>query len=84
MAKTLQEAQKELDKEFQQVRKHLGDVRAALDLVEKAGPEDNLYDMLGAVEDAVHKARTGGIMGSGAKGHRDALKDLRELQNPKV
>ena len=84
MAKTLKEAQEELDNEFRQVRKHLGDVREALDKVEKAGPEDNLYEMLGDVEDAVSKARKGGVFGSGAKGHRDALKELRELQNPKL
>lgn len=84
MAKTLKDAQAELDKEFHQVRKHLGDIREAFDRVEKAGPEDDLYDMLDELEDAVSKARKGGILGSGAKAHRDALKELRELQNPKL
>ncbi len=40
--------------------------------------------MLDELEDAVSKARKGGILGSGAKAHRDALKELRELQNPKL
>jgi len=77
----LEDARKRLDDEYGQVRRHLDKVHEALDRVEKAGPEDDLYDLLGDLEDAVKEVRTGGMVGSGAKGHRRALDDYRTLKS---
>ncbi len=76
----LEEARKRLDDEYGQVRRHLDTIHEALDKVETAGPEDDLYDLLGDLEDAVKEVRTGGVVGSGAKGHRRALDDYRNLK----
>ena len=70
----LAEAREELEKEYAQVREHLGEIEQAVQAVMKAGPEDDLSKMLETLEDRVHKARTGGIFGSGASGHASALK----------
>lgn len=77
-----QAARKELDKEFGQVRESLGDVRVAFDPVLAAGPEDDLYGLLEKLEDAVKEARTGGVIGSRANGHRRARKQYLEAKNP--
>ena len=71
----LAEAREELEKEYAQVREHLGEIEQAMQAIMKAGPEDDLSTMLETLEDRVHKARTGGVFGSGAKGHASALKD---------
>jgi hypothetical protein len=68
----LDNARKELDNEFEQVRKNLDVLRRELDRISAAGPEDDITDMLKDYEDQVKKVRTGGLIGSGAKGHRDA------------
>ena len=78
MADALEDARRKLDDEYGQVRRHLQKVHAALDRVDAAGPEDDLYALLKDLEDAVKEVRTGGIVGSGAKGHRKALEDYRE------
>ena len=78
MADALEDARRKLDDEYGQVRRHLTKVHAALDRVDAAGPEDDLYALLKDLEDAVKEVRTGGIVGSGAKGHRKALEDYRE------
>jgi hypothetical protein len=78
VADALEDARRKLDDEFGQVRRHLQKVHAALDRVDAAGPEDDLYALLKDLEDAVKEVRTGGIVGSGAKGHRKALEDYRE------
>jgi hypothetical protein len=83
MAKSLEEARKKLDDEYGQVRRHLDDIHKALDKVEKAGPEDNLHDLLDDLEKTVKEARDGGIVGSGANGHRRALKEYLELKDGK-
>ena len=80
MAQTLDEARKKLDDEYGQVRRHLQKVHEALDKVEKAGPEDDLHGLLADLEDAVKEARDGGVVGSGANGHRRALKEYLELK----
>ena len=81
MAETdLDKARRRLDKEFQDVRRYLDDVRNAFADVERAGPEDDLYDLLGKLEKAVHEAQTGGFIGSGAHGHRRALQEYRKLK----
>ena len=81
MGQGLEEARRRLDDEYGQVRRHLGAIHEALDKVESAGPEDDLYDLLGDLEDAVKEVRTGGVVGSGAKGHRRALDDYRNLKS---
>ncbi len=81
MGQGLDEARKRLDDEYGQVRRHLDKIHEALDKVEAAGPEDDLYDLLGNLEDAVKEVRTGGMVGSGAKGHRRALDEYRNLES---
>lgn len=77
MAEGLEEARRKLDDEYGQVRRHLDKVHAALDRVDAAGPEDDLYDLLKDLEDVVKEVRNGGLVGSGAKGHKRALDDYR-------
>jgi hypothetical protein len=83
MAKSLDEARKKLDDEYGQVRRHLEKIHASLDKLEKAGPEDNLHDLLKDLEKTVKEARDGGIVGSGANGHRRALEEYQELKQGK-
>ena len=49
-----------------------------MDAVEKAGPEDDISGLLEQLEERVHEVRTGGVVGSGAHGHRRALEKYRE------
>jgi hypothetical protein len=81
MAKTLEEARKRLDDEFGQVRRKLSKIRAALDKVEAAGPEDDLHDLLKDLESVVKEVRDGGVVGSGANGHRRALKEYLDIKH---
>jgi len=83
MAKTLDEARKKLDDEYGQVRRHLQKIHDSLDKVEKAGPEDDLHGLLADLEKTVKEVRDGGLVGSGANGHRRALKKYRELKDGK-
>ena len=76
----LENARKELDQEFTQVRKNLDEIRAQLDRVSAAGPEDDVYTLLDDLEDTVKKVRTGGLVGSGAKGHREAREKYFEMR----
>jgi uncharacterized coiled-coil DUF342 family protein len=76
----LTKAREELDKEFQQFREHLTKIHAALDHVEKAGPMDDVEQLLEDLEDTVKKVRTGGVFGAGAKGHTKARKHFLEIQ----
>jgi len=78
--KDLQDARKDLDKEFEQFRKHLDKIRMKLDYISAAGPEDDLYKMLDDLEDEVKHARTGGMLGAGAKGHRKAREKYMEVR----
>ena len=71
---------KEMDDEFAQFREHLGKILEAVDEVNQAGPEDDLSARLETLEDVVHKVRTGGILGSGAKGHREAREKWLEAK----
>ena len=77
----LAEARKRLDDEFGQVRRHLDKIREALDRVEAAGPEDDLHGLLADLEATVKEVRDGGVVGSGANGHRRALKEYLEIKN---
>jgi hypothetical protein len=83
VATTLEEARKRLDDEYGQVRRHLAKIHEALDRLEKAGPEDELHDLLKDLEKTVKEARDGGIVGSGANGHRRALEEYRKLKDGK-
>ena len=78
MAEGLEEARRKLDDEYGQVRRHLDKIHAAVDRVDAAGPEDDLYDRLKDLEDVVKEVRNGGVVGSGAKGHKRALENYRE------
>lgn len=80
-AQELAKARKKLEGEFAEVRKSLGDVHIAYEAVTQAGPEDNLHDLLKALEKAAKEARDGGIIGSGANDHRRALKKYIELRD---
>jgi hypothetical protein len=73
-------ARDEVDEQFRDVTKHLADVWLKIDAVKAAGPTDNLHDLLEDLEKTVHKVRTGGMIGSGAKGHRKALEKWHKLQ----
>ena len=81
MAESLEDARKELDKEFIQVRENLKKIHEELDRVEAAGPEDDVSALLEKLEDTVKKVRTGGLIGSGSKGHREAREKYLELKN---
>ena len=78
MAEGLEEARRKLDDEYGQVRRHLDRIHAALDRVDAAGPEDDLSELLKDLEGVVKEVRTGGVVGSGAKGHRRALENYRQ------
>jgi hypothetical protein len=80
MSDNLEQARRKLDDEYGQVRRHVDKIHRALDRVDAAGPEDDLYELLKDLEDAVKEVRTGGLVGSGAKGHRKALEQYRELK----
>lgn len=81
MGQSLDEARRRLDDEFGQVRRRLDKIHKALDKVEEAGPEDDLHDLLEKLEHEVKEVRTGGMVGSGANGHRRALEDYRKLKS---
>ena len=83
MAKSLEEARKKLDDEYGQFRRKLENIHEKLDKLEAAGPEDDIHDLLEDLEKAVKEARDGGLVGSGANGHRRALKEYQELKEGK-
>ena len=80
MAMDINEARKKLDDEYGQVRRKLDKIQDALDDVTKAGPEDDISALLEQLEDVVKEVRTGGVVGSGAHGHRRALADYNEAR----
>ena len=79
MADDVEDARRELDKEFASYRKDLQKVHEALQKVEGAGPLDDVSKLLEDLEDTVKKVRTGGIIGGGAKGHRKAREHYLKL-----
>jgi hypothetical protein len=78
---SLEEARRQLDDEFGQVRRKLDKIHEALDKVDAAGPEDDLHGLLADLESTVKEVRDGGAVGSGANGHRRALKTYLELKD---
>ena len=81
MSAELQKAEDKVNKEYKKVAQSIADIHVAFHAVKDAGPMDDLYGMLDELEDRVKKARTGGLTGSGAKGHRKALADYYGLLN---
>lgn len=75
----LDKARDEMEQEYRQFREHLGQILEAVDRVQRASVTDDVYGTLEHLEDVVHKARTGGVLGSGAKGHRSAREDWLKL-----
>jgi len=75
---TLEEARRKLDDEYGQLRRHLDRIHKAIDRVDAAGPEDEVYELLKDLEDVVKEVRTGGVVGTGARGHRRALENYRD------
>lgn len=73
------EALDKVNKEFTKVSEAIAEIHVAFHAVKDAGPTDDLYGLLDELEDTVKKARKGGLMGSGAKGHRKALEEYNEL-----
>ncbi len=81
MDDSLEEARRKLDDEYGQIRRHLDRIHKAMDRVDAAGPEDEIYELLKDLEDVVKEVRNGGVVGSGAKGHRRALENYRGRKN---
>ena len=80
MSNDKEEARKELDQEFNQFRENLGKIYEKLERVSQAGPTDDISALLKELEDTVGKVRTGGLIGSGAKGHREAREAYLKLE----
>jgi hypothetical protein len=79
MSTPLEDARKELETEYNQFRaKGLGRIHEAFDRVVGARSTDDVYGILKNLEDVVHDVRTGGAIGSGAKGHREAREEWVE------
>ena len=78
---SLEESRRKLDDEYGQVRRKLDRIHEALDRVDAAGPEDDISGLLEDLEKVVAEVRTGGVVGSGAHGHRRALEDYKELKD---
>ena len=75
MAKSPAEAREELEKEFRQFREGLGSIHVALGDLDQAGATDDVYGLLDKLENIINDVRTGGVLGSGAKGHREARQE---------
>lgn len=84
MSDDVEKARKKVQKEFESVRKNLGNIHMAFDAIRTAGPEDDIYELLGTLEKATKEARTGGLVGSGAKSHHKALNNYRALRDAPV
>ena len=80
MSNDIEAARQELDQEFNQFRENLGKIYEKLERVSQAGPADDISALLKDLEDTVGKVRTGGLVGSGAKGHREAREAWLKLQ----
>lgn len=82
MSEQLQQAQDKVHEEFKKVSESVAEIHVAFHALKDAGPMDDLYGLLDDLEGTVKKARKGGLIGSGAKGHRKALEEYNELLNP--
>jgi hypothetical protein len=75
----LEAAREEMQSEFDQFRKQFGKVLEAVQSVGDAGPDEDIHGLLKHLQDVVEDVRDGGIVGSGAKGHRAAREKYRKL-----
>jgi hypothetical protein len=78
---SLEKARAEVQKEFEQFREQFGRVLEAVQRVSDAGPFDDVHGLLERLEDTTRDVRTGGVLGSGAKGHREALEKLEKRED---
>jgi hypothetical protein len=76
----LDKAREEVTEEYEEFRRQYGRVLEAVQRVSDAGPLDDIHGLLHRLEETVHDVRTGGAIGSGAKGHREALEKLHKLE----
>ena len=76
------QAHHKLEKEYKDVMGSLGDLYVAVEAVKSAGLGDDIAGLLETVQSEAKKARTGGVIGSGAKSHAKALKEYREMTTP--
>jgi hypothetical protein len=81
MARSVEELHEKLMDEYGQVRRKFDQIHTAFDRVITAGPEDDVHDRLLHLEKVVKEVRDGGVVGSGANGHRRALKEYQEAVN---
>jgi hypothetical protein len=80
MAKdSLEDARKEVEQEYRQFREQFGKVLEAAQQVSNADAFADIHGLMEKLEDIVKKVRTGGLVGSGAKGHREALEHYTKL-----
>jgi len=79
MATVWEESREKLESEFAEIAERIPELHEAVDKVIAASPTDDIYAYLEELEDVVKDIRTGGLIGSGAKGHRKALARFREL-----
>ncbi|MDH3498813.1 MAG: hypothetical protein OEM97_01705 [Acidimicrobiia bacterium] len=77
-------AREKVEKEFGDIQKNLTAVRSVLHDLTSAGPFDDVYELLDRLESTAKKVRKGGAFGSGAKGHRKALEEYRQLTEQPV
>lgn len=75
----LQDAHDEMRKEYEQFRKEYGKILEAVQRVSDADVQDDIHGLLKRLEEVVEEVRTGGLMGSGAKGHREAREKFLKL-----
>jgi hypothetical protein len=75
----VESAREEMQSEFEQFRKQFGKVLEAVQSVGDAGPDDDIHGLLKRLEETVEEVRDGGMVGSGAKGHREAREKYRKL-----
>ena len=75
----VKDAHSKVEKEYKQTMESLGDLYLAVEAVKSAGVHDDIAGLLDTVAKEAKKARTGGVIGSGAKGHARALNDYREM-----
>lgn len=72
-------AQHKVEKEYKDTMESLGDLYLAVEALKSAGVHDSLVDLLEQIEKEAKKARTGGVLGSGANSHARALKSYTDL-----
>jgi hypothetical protein len=80
MAKNIDDFHAEMLKEYAQFREDFGQILEAVSKVQGCRAEDDVHGALKQLEDVVKEVRTGGVFGSGAKGHREARENWTKAQ----